>query len=208
MVKPYLATTLVALMVLGGCDAGGGFSTAPKQVRVSGKEVVITGPDGFCVDPTQTKDNNTNAFVLLGSCAAIVNSRHKPTPQVRAILMATVSAQTGSVPIASSMETLARFFKSKAGRAALSRDGKPETVEVVEILGKEGILYIHAYDSSTQTLAGAGDEYWRALFDVKGRVVSASVVGLEEHPISPAAGFEVLNAFVSRIIAKNPGPAK
>lgn len=214
MTKRYLATGLVALMMLGGCLEGSGGlglalpSAAPKKVRVSSKSVVIAGPEGFCIDPTHTKDNAKSAFVLLGSCASIANSLRKPKPQVRAILMATVSAQTGNTPIAASMETLAKFFKSKAGRTALSRDGNAKTVEVVEILGKDGILYIHAHDSSTHTLAGAGDEYWRALFDVKGRIVSASVVGLVEHPISPAAGFETLNAFVSQIISKNPGRAR
>lgn len=192
--------------------------SAPEQVRVSGNEVVIAGPHGFCIDPTETKDKAKSAFVLLGSCAAISNIPFKPSPEIPAILMATVSGKTDSAPIATSMAALTAFFKSEAGRAALSRDGKAQTVEVIETLGRNGAFYIHARDSSTDTLAGAGDEYWRALFNVKGRIVSASVVGLKEKPISTAEGFETLGAFADRIkranaqgqtadVATTPAPA-
>jgi len=211
-VKLFLKTGLVALMVLGACDditkssAKAPSTTAtpaPETVRVSGKDVVIAGPHGFCVDPTETKDSANSAFVLLGSCAAISNASHRPNPDIPAILMATVSRKTESAPIASSMTTLTRFFKSEAGRAALSRDGKAKTVEVIETLGRNDVFYIHARDSSTDTLVGAGDEYWRALFNVKGRIVSVSVVWLEDHPISTAEGFETLGEFTNRIKREN-----
>lgn len=223
MVIKYLVTGLVALMVLGGCEnkAGGdgalGFGLsnlaspkpAPVQVRVAGKEVVIAGPKGFCVDPTQIRDRAANAFVLLGSCRAISNSPLKPKPQVPAILVATVSGKTKSAPIASSMDTLTKFFKSSAGRAALSRDGRAQTVEVIQTLKRQDIFYIHARDSSTDALAGAGDEYWRALFNVKGRIVSASVVGLQEQPITSKAGFDTLAIFANKImIANKPSASK
>lgn len=206
--KFALQAGLLALMVLGGCDEltlGGNNSTiaapkpAPEQVSVSNQEVTIAGPHGFCVDPTETRDRAKGAFVLLGSCAAISNAAHRPEPEVPAILMATVSGKTDSAPIATSTGALSRFFKSNAGRAALSRDGKAKTVEVIETLGRGGAFYIHARDSSTGTLAGAGDEYWRALFNVKGRIVSASVVALEDFPISKSEGFNTLGAFAQRI---------
>jgi len=212
-VKSILFKGLFVLVALSACESGvlGGDGLgislsryAPERVRVSGNDVVIAGPQGFCIDPTETKDDAKSSFVLLGSCAAISKSRFKPRPKVPAILMATVSTKNDSAPIAASMKALAGFFKSEAGRVALSRDGKAGTVEVIDTLGKGGVFYIHARDSSTGTLAGAGDEYWRALFDVKGRIVSASVVGLEERPISTRAGFSTLNAFVSRIVNENP----
>lgn len=215
--KLYLKTGLVALIVLGACEnttTGQGKlklalpMSAPEQVSVSGDEVVIAGPPGFCIDPTQTKDRAKSAFVLLGSCAAISNIPFKPSPEIPAILMATVSGKTDSAPIATSMDALAGFFKSEAGRAVLSRDGKTQTVEVIETLGRNEAFYIHARDSSTGTLAGAGDEYWRALFNVKGRIISASVVSLKEKPISTTEGFETLGAFADRIKRVNAqGPA-
>jgi len=207
-----LKTGLVALMIMGACadgtGGGGGFrlalpKPAPKQITVSGKDVIIAGPAGFCVDPTVTQSKGSNAFVLLGSCAAISNSPRKPRPKIPAILTATVSETTDSAPIASSMEALTQFFNSETGRAALSRDGKADMVDVIETLGKDGVFYIHARDRSTDTLAGTGDEYWRALFDVKGRIVSASVFGLKQRPFSTTAGFDTLEAFTNQIKSKN-----
>jgi hypothetical protein len=209
----HFGIALATLTVLSGCvGTGGGFALpkpAPEQIRVANKEVLIAGPKGFCVDPTETQDKGDSAFVLLGSCAAIANSRSKPHPKVPAILTATVSRKTANPPITNSMPALTVFFTTKAGRAALSRDGNADTVEVVKTLDRDGVFYIRARDSSSDTLAGAADEYWRALFDVNGRIVSASVFGLREHPIPSATGFDVLQGFTNRIRTQNTsGPGK
>lgn len=212
--KLYLITVSVALMVLGGCVKNGDaiglglakFSApkpAPKQVRVSNKEVVIAGPKGFCVDPSQTKDTPKSAFVLLGSCRAISNSVLKPKPPVPAILVATVSGKTKSASIGSSVKNLERFFKSSQGRAALSRDGRAQTVTVLETRNEGDVFYLHARDNGTDAQTGAGAEYWRALFNVNGRIVSTSVTGLAEQPISSEASFKTLTDFTDRIIAEN-----
>lgn len=203
----HFGIALTSLTILSGCTGtGGGFAlpkSAPEQIRVANQEVLIAGPKGFCVDPTETRDTGDSAFVLLGSCAAIANSRNKPHPKVPAILTATVSRKSTNPPITSSMPALTDFFTTKAGRAALSRDGNADTVEVVKTLDRDGVFYIRARDSSSDTLAGAADEYWRALFDVNGRIVSASVFGLRENPIPSEKGFDVLQGFTKRIRTQN-----
>jgi len=203
----HFGFALATLTVLSGCaGTGGGFALpkpAPKQIRVANNEVLIAGPKGFCIDPTETRDEGDRAFVLLGSCAAIANVGGKPSPKIPAILTATVSRKSSSTPIAGSMQTLTDFFASDEGRAALSRDGKADTIEVIKTLDKNGVFYIHARDSSSDTLIGAGDEYWRALFDVHGRIISASVFGLKERPFPPNTGFGVLQGFTRRIRAEN-----
>ena len=201
------------MLVLGACDAGtnsGGLlkdltqpKPAPKQISVAGNDVMISGPAGFCIDPTETKAQAKPAFVLLGSCQAISGSPLQARPNVPAILVATVSAKTKGAAIATAGPTLRKFFNSDAGRKALSRDGNPKTVTVLEMLVQNNVFYIHARDSSKNTLAGAGQEYWRALFNVNGRIVSASAVGLLDQPISSGAGFNTLKAFVNRIVTEN-----
>lgn len=176
---------------------------APEQLRVSGKDVVIKGPHGFCIDLTETKDRAKSAFVVLGSCAAISNNPLRSRPAIPAILMATVSGKTDSTPIAASTTALGGFFGSDVGRKALSRDGRAETVTVIETLERDGAFYIHARDTSAGTLATAGDEYWRALFNIKGRIISASVVSLKEKPISTTEGFDTLGSFIAQIRAVN-----
>ena len=219
--RKNLIAGLVALEMLGACSGGAldigkiGFRPsrpAPERALVSDGQVTIAGPEGFCIDPTATRTEHGSSFVLLGSCAAISTSPRKPKPKVPAILTATVSGNGNAVPISASMETLAGFFKSDAGRAALSRSGKPESVTVIEALGKEDVFYIHARDKDADAQTGADGEYWRALFDVKGRIVSASVFGLREHPISSDDSFRTLQDFTQRIRSENQdsssGPKK
>jgi len=205
----FALATLTVLSACSGTDGGFAFGrSAPEQIRVANNEVLIAGPKGFCIDPTQTRDTDGSAFVLLGSCAAIANTRNRPQPGVPAILTATVSRKSENPPIAESMQALTDFFASDPGRAALSRDGKAGTIEVVETHDKDGVFYIHARDSSSDMLAGAGDEYWRALFDVQGRLVSASVFGVRERPFPPDAGLAVLQGFTNRIRAENTAPTQ
>jgi hypothetical protein len=45
--------------------------------------LVITGPRGFCVDESATRAENDTAFVLLGNCAAISESRRAASPMCR-----------------------------------------------------------------------------------------------------------------------------
>jgi len=97
----------------------------------------------------------------------------------------------------------AQFFRSAEGRAALSQSGQAETVRVLETRRRKGVFYLHARDSSAGLNNAVRDEYWRALFDVKGRLVSASVFGTDSRPFSSDAGQQLLAEFVARIRAAN-----
>ena len=76
---------LAALALVPGCVAGlggGGTGGAPAEAVVTKRQwSVITGPPGFCIDETATRAESDTAFVLLGNCAAISNSRRAAQPR-------------------------------------------------------------------------------------------------------------------------------
>ncbi len=185
----------------------GGFSyphNAPQRLSVAGGTVVVAGPEGYCIDRPASRDSDATAFVLLAGCAAVTRKPYAPRPRVPALLTASV---TGDVPagrgLAGQAARMKGFFASAEGRAALARDGRAESVEIIEMFARDGAFFIHARDSSAGTGPGLGPEYWRAIFEVNGRMVTASVAAFANRPISDDAGQATLGLFVARIRAES-----
>lgn len=184
-----------ACLLLSAC-----LGLAPQAITVSRGDVTILGPEGYCVDQGASRDAEDGAFVLLASCAAITGSAQSPTPRVPGVLMVTVGPPEGD-----RVDTrgFGPFFRSAAGRAALSQSGQADTVRVLSTRRSNGVFYLHARDRSEGLHDAVRDEYWRALFDIKGRLVSASVFGTDARPFSSDAGQHLLAEFVARIRAVN-----
>lgn len=177
---------------------------APELMSVAGNSVVVGGPKGYCVDRNVSRDSDENAFVLLASCAAITGDDAAERPRVPTVLAVSVFEQSDDgVAVKDQADRLAGFFESIEGRAALARDGRAESVEVVDTFLRRGTFVIHARDSSEDTDSGLGKEHWRAIFDVNGHIVSASVLALRDRPISGDTGAIILEYLVSRIKAES-----
>ncbi|MBN2907654.1 MAG: hypothetical protein JXJ18_13170 [Rhodobacteraceae bacterium] len=202
---------LVAALALSGCvgtgpQAGsgtGGFAfsrAAPQKLAVAGGTVTIAGPQGFCIDGRASRDGADGAFVLMASCAAITRNRKAPVPPEEALLTASVSPQPGPGGSAKDRAlVLKRYFASDEGRAALARDGRPGSIAIDEMRDRDGLFLIHARDRSAGLASGLRDDFWRAIFEVNGRIVTASVVGMEAQPFSTSTGLNILRDFAARI---------
>ncbi len=212
----FKASILGALLTVSACTEGvpvglgaGGLAfnrAAPERIEVTGDAVVITGPPGYCVDETSTRDDGSTAFVLLGSCAAIARDASVETPDVPAILTVTVSEvvfDEGDLPV----ETLEAFFETEAGRVALSRSGDASAVRVLESVNVDDALLYYVEDSGTRGQAAILDRYWRAIFDLDGRLMSATVVGIVARPLSRGAGLSTLESFTSILRIENDSRA-
>lgn len=190
----------VALMVA-GCDPSMLMGQAPTSMAVADGAVVIAGPPGFCVDTNASHQGSKGAFVLLGSCASITDGAQKSRPPIRAVLTAAVSegAQGGSV--AGSERQLTAFFQSAAGRAVLSRSGDSRTVKLLGISHYRGAMVLHIQDVAPFPGQAVQPDYWRALFDLDGHIVTLNVFGVPEVRFSADAGRAVLRVFITRVRA-------
>ena len=199
------------LLALAGCEELGGLEglglPTPVQsgVSVSRDQVKILGPRGFCVYPSATRDRNGQSFVLLGNCAAIFRSPDAAQPDIRAVLTATVR-ETDTLRVATQGSVLADLLRSETGRGLLSRTGDPETVEVLDSFQRGEILFVHASDSSAGYAPEMTPAYWRAFFDLKGRIVSVAVLGFEADPISTEVGQRTVRDFAELIRRSNQDP--
>ncbi len=212
--RPLIKTTIGLVLVVGlsACTSsrlGGGRSTptaVPQKstITVSGKEIVIEGPSGFCMDHQATQVAGDNAFVLMGNCAVVSPKTRAPAPEVKALLTATVSGapqQNGT--IADSMNSMDRFFRSEIGRTALSRTSDAATVQILDTFQNDDVFYLRANDTSDGIVPGASNDYWRAYFDLHEQILSVSVIGFTSDPLEPNTGLATVRDFANRIRTQN-----
>lgn len=192
------AAALCSVLALAGCLAIPG-AMAPDRVSVAGGSVVIAGPPGYCVDRMGSHDTARGAFVLLGSCAALDGTSDAPQPDIPAVLAAAVSAGTSGAGIAGNEKRLAAYFKSSAGRAALSRSGKASTVRILGYHGRDGAFFLHLRDTSAFRGRSDRPDSWRVLFDVNGHIVTLSVMGPPGKRFRSRDAEFVLRSFMARV---------
>ncbi|MEM0948268.1 MAG: hypothetical protein AAGK37_12730 [Pseudomonadota bacterium] len=176
---------------------------APQKLAVRDARVTVAGPPGYCIDERASRlIGDGGAFVLLGSCASIAGNARAPKPDTPGVLTVTVAgALTGDAVIARTLDDLAAFFLTEAGRAALSRDGNPASVEVLDVRLSGETLYLRARDAAPKE--GMSQDYWRALFGVNDRLLTVSVAGFETRPMSAEAGRATAEALAARIRAES-----
>ena len=206
---PVRAALLGAALLLGGCGGGlgpwGGSDgdSADREVAVTSDAVTITGPQGYCVDPTATRNRSETAFVLMGNCAVISNARSAGQPAVNAVLTASVSEADPGRSLRESIPELDDFFRSDTGRELLSRSGDAETVQILDSFHQGDVFYLRARDASAGDIQDVSAEYWRAYMDLGARIVTLSVLGIEGQPLSSEQGLATLRQFTGAVAAAN-----
>ncbi|MDF0600643.1 hypothetical protein P1J78_07875 [Psychromarinibacter sp. C21-152] len=191
---------VAGLAVLGLAACGGfGLSRPPETVAVAGGDVVIGGPQGYCIDRPGSRLTGESPFVLLGSCASIARDAGADAPRQPGVLTATVSAPGEGPGFAETVPQLESFLSSAPGRAALARDGRPESVEVLSTRRDGAALIIHLRDTSANVVPGTDPTYWRGLFEANGRLVTVSVMSFADQPMGSDLALATLRGMVARI---------
>lgn len=192
------AAALGLTLALAGCGELTSALGPPASMTAAGG-VVVAGPRGYCIDRRLTRTGEGNSFVVLGACSAFPFGTESP-PGRAAILTASVGGDVTSG--AFDPEVLEEFLRSDQGRATLSRVGQAGTVTIHEARQDPGALSLMIRDTA---VTGDGPQvdptYWRAVFLVRGHLVTATVMAFRDSPLSVDQGFFTLADFVGRIRA-------
>lgn len=167
-------------------------------LAVADGSVVVAAPSGFCVDEKASKDRRRGAFVLLAACGSITGSPEAGYPVEPALVTVAVGPE-GSGDALGPMPSVKNFFTSVAGRAALSREGKAETVKVQRDFSANDTYFLQTQDNSPQRPDSIGERSWRAVFALGDRMVTVGVLDLAESGISADAGFALAETMVAQI---------
>ncbi len=194
----FKALAPAAILLLAACEGGTGVSrNAPSQISLP-DGTVVAGADGWCVDEATTRTGRDTAVVVLGSCAALARNALAPQPDLPGVVTVSIDGTRGAAP---SPEEFAAYFVSEPGRAALARDGRADSVEIIDVTSETDVLYLGASDRSVSS--SASPITWRALFEMGGRIVSVSLYGPPNDPIERSEGLRTLEAQIDRLMIAN-----
>lgn len=196
----FKTVVAAAVFALSACDGTLPMSrNATEAVRLP-SGVVVEGSRGWCVARDMLRTDEAASVVVFGSCAAITKEAAPDPSDVPGVITVSVdNTASGTAPA----DVLDAYFATERGRAALARDGRAESVRILETRQSGDALFLHAIDRSGVPF-NAAEDYWRAIFDLGGRFVTVSLVGLADDPIDRATGLRTLQAQVNRIRAANP----
>ncbi|RMD93276.1 MAG: hypothetical protein D6811_05270 [Alphaproteobacteria bacterium] len=192
-------------LALAGCMEGAAglplfAPSAPSEMAVARGAVVITGPEGYCVDRGGSR-GGARAFVLLASCASISRNPRAPRPLAPGLLTASVAPieVEGATP-----DVMRAFFATADGRSLLARDGQEASLHIIESFVEGDVLYLLIEDVSPGGVPETEPRYWRGVFVLNGQLVTLSVLSFARRPLSRDAALATLRDFVRQVIEASP----
>lgn len=177
-------------------------------VSAGGRDVVVAGPAGFCIDRRTGVENSAGAFIILADCAQ--TSAGQATIEdvpLSAVLIATVtpSGLLGAREhgAAGAFGDLEAFLRSPAGLPSLGKGREPGAVRIVTSFTRSDALYLLIEDSAAPSGAGLSPRFWRAFTEVNGRLASLSVNSFAGADPNETRARDIAIAFVAAMQGAN-----
>jgi hypothetical protein len=148
---------------------------------------------GYCIDRSTSREGRDMAVILMGRCR---NDAAVPA----AVISLSAGTDGSARVLAAGGQEMAAFFRSKAGRATLSSNGKADSLEVIAAIGVEDAFLLHLNDA-------ANGEYWRGILPISNRLVTISAVGTQQTPLAPEDGRKAVEQTIDAMRLANAKPA-
>ena len=190
------AIALVGIAALAACDPVG----VAQPVALLTGDLVVTPPAGYCADPVSSRLRA--GFAVFAPCVTL--GTDAPVPSI--IGVAIVQAgDTGSAMVTSGETGLRDFMTSPQGAGLLSK-GSGATISVISSQTSGGRVIVHFRYTAAPPMDGLGPDEWRAFTDIGGRLVTVSVRGLDDAPLSAAHGDALLDQVLRGLSAPQATP--
>ena len=145
--------------------------------------ITVSGPDGYCIDPTTLRRTADGGFAAIASCNILSGGERGPVVEP-ALLTVAVSRATGATPTPADMaEALGTELLNRRDLSA---------VEVGQLAS-----------GGASAFAGSDPRHWRGAFVLGDHLVGVTLYAPEGSPLVGAQGAAFLNTVSSRIRARS-----
>lgn len=192
---------LVACLALGACAARVTASDR-AELRVQGARVTVVAPEGFCVDPVSVDVNRAGGVLLFGDCLVLGGEAPLDEAPVSGVLAARVS----TAPLPGTLTELGDFLTAGPGISTLGRSGTPGSVEVLERVERDGVLFLKIRDSGASPVPGASPVFWRGFFEAGDRLIFGTLTSFRRAEVPDGEAQSVLAELAARTRAANAPP--
>jgi len=190
-----LLLALVLTLPLAACVGGAGLTgitedekseNAPRRAAFFGGDVIVTGPDGYCVDPGSVQRGGDAGFALIASCAHLGNA---PASDVRpAVVTVSVLARDG-----------------RAQRPSAARLAAPwANAGVIRQVDRDNVSLIQLERGGDTSLPGGAPRHWRGAMVINGHVIGLAAYGEPGSGVAEKAGQDILVAVAAAMMAASP----
>lgn len=182
---------LVNSLMLGAQDKSGpGKTKLPlARVRLAGGDVVVVGPDGYCLDPVTVENSAARGFALIASCHILSDGKFGAS--VEPILVTVTVGPKSNVEDIPTPKQLS-FAANAPLIGGETRDGF-----VVASLGSGG----------DAVLDGGDTRYWRGAFLQGDRMVGLALYAPKGSAYAGSQGGGFLRKVHGKIVSQSPGGA-
>ena len=191
----------LASITLAACEPGVDLAGQPpgRAIVLSGS-IAVSAPDGYCVDPVISHPRK--GFALLAACAAMTEDPDDSYPDINA-LITVQSGAMGSAIVAGQEDSFRAFLDTPQGTALLGASTIGGPLAVRRTRSDDNAVSVYTEDVGPPGVVGTQAESWRLFTDIKGRLVTVSVRGLIDDPLSEPTSKALIDRVLARLRAAN-----
>ncbi|MBS1302112.1 dihydroxy-acid dehydratase [Loktanella sp. SALINAS62] len=177
-------------LLLSACEVTGPIGGPGAQATRLAGGIVVAAPDGYCLDPQVSRP--ARGFAFLVACGLLDPGVQTPFPDTLAMI--TVQAgDAGSAIVAGSEPAFRAFLETDQGATLLGVSDIGGPIEVVTTNASDNAVSVYTLDTAPPDIIGTQPESWRLFTDVRGRVVTVTVRGMIDAPLSQFQSRDLLD---------------
>jgi len=161
--------------------------------------VRVRGPEGYCVD--QSASDSRNGFAVLAGCA-LLSETAAVMPQLDGLITVQFGEED-SASVVGNEDVFAAFLASDSGRGILSANGEGTALSDVTTVSDRSGVIVHFNDTAGTGFPGTDSEQWRGFVDVKGRLVTVSVLNFDRNDLSSSERERLLVVAMAQVLEVN-----
>lgn len=163
-------------------------SRALARVRLARGDVVVTAPDGYCIDPTNLGNTARSSFALIASCQVLNES----------------TAGRAVVPLVMTVTVGPRGADTLPGAADLAHSLQTDLLDSNQ--ASDHVL-AHLATGGDARMAGGDPRHWRGALQVNGHLVGLALYAPRGSDAAGSGGGPILLDLVTSISDDSPARA-